>query len=175
MITSRISTNTWVMLSEYAANNRKGFSDWSCARWCRLDLDRKRVANKYYYPSSGGDCFIPNFFGSSVSTRLKAALVLSFIPIVQHSTDYYYWQLVRETGWPWPWAANGQLAQYRNRWVRLQISVLFWYLRWQVCFSEKYSSLLYWNSALRLPLISSDVSRGLNLENKQIQAGIHLR
>jgi len=110
MITSRISTNTWVMLSEYAANNRKGFSDWSCARWCRLDLDRKRVANKYYYPSSGGDCFIPNFFGSSVSTRLKAALVLSFIPIVQHSTDYYYWQLVRETGWPWPWAANGAVG-----------------------------------------------------------------
>jgi hypothetical protein len=28
------------------------------------------------------------FFGSSVSTRLKAALVPSFFPIFQHSTDY---------------------------------------------------------------------------------------
>lgn len=50
------------------------------------------------------------FFGSSVSTRLKAALVLSFIPIVQHGTDYYYWQLVRETGWSWPWTANGAVG-----------------------------------------------------------------
>lgn len=50
------------------------------------------------------------FFGSSVSTRLKAALVLNFIPIFQHSTDYYYWELVKETGWPWPWTANGAVG-----------------------------------------------------------------
>ena len=49
-------------------------------------------------------------FGSSISIRSKAALVLGFIPIFQHSTDYYYWHLVRETGWPWPWAANGSIG-----------------------------------------------------------------
>lgn len=110
MITSRISTNTWVIPNEDTAYHRKIISDWRCACWCRLDLDRKRVTNKYYHPSSGDDCFISIFFGSSVSTRLKAALVLSFIPIFQHSTDYYYWQLVRETGWPWPWTANGAVG-----------------------------------------------------------------
>lgn len=49
-------------------------------------------------------------FGSSISIRLKAALVLGFIPIFQHSTDYYYWHLVRETGWPWPWTADGSIG-----------------------------------------------------------------
>gem|GEM_PF-4618587 len=62
MITSRISTNTWVMLNEDTAYHRKIISDWRCACWCRLDLDRKRVTNKYYHPSSGDDCFISNFF-----------------------------------------------------------------------------------------------------------------